>query len=130
MTVAPMGPTLLPPAPTPASIPLPPPLPPTPSLAPSGVPKCAIAECPRPTFVDESGQAHECCGYTHAMEHQRRLALLQRMLHSMGIHRGSFSLPPPPPLSLSSTTYRDTGTGCQGPDAVSAARVPQANVAL
>ena len=46
---------------------------------PSGVPKCAISECPNPCFVDESGTVHECCGVTHAMEHQRRQALWQRM---------------------------------------------------
>ena len=40
--------------------------------------KCAIVECPNPRYVDESGTVHECCGITHAMEHQRRLALMQR----------------------------------------------------
>ena len=75
----------MPPAPTPAGIPPPPPLPPSPSLTPNGAPKCAIAECPQPAFVDESGQAHECCGYTHAMEHQRRLALQQRTSQDVGV---------------------------------------------
>ena len=42
--------------------------------------KCAIVECPNPRYVDESGTVHECCGITHAMEHQRRLALMQRRL--------------------------------------------------
>ena len=41
--------------------------------------KCAIVECPNPCYVDESGTVHECCGITHAMEHQRRLALMQCM---------------------------------------------------
>ena len=42
--------------------------------------KCAIVECPNPRYVDESGTVHECCGITHAMEHQRRLALMKRKL--------------------------------------------------
>ena len=61
---------------------LPPPPPPTlpPTLPPSGIKKCAIPECPKACYVDPSGTVHECCGYTHAMEHQRRQALLQRTL--------------------------------------------------
>ena len=62
------------------------PLQPSPSVPPqSSSPnlpssnKCAIAECPNPRYVDESGTVHECCGITHAMEHQRRLALMKRM---------------------------------------------------
>ena len=59
----------------------PPPPPPTlPPILPSGAKKCAIPECPKACYVDPSGTVHECCGYTHAMEHQRRQALLQRML--------------------------------------------------
>ena len=60
--------------------------PPPPSLPPqmsSALPpsqKCAIVECPNPRYVDETGTVHECCGITHAMEHQRRLALMQRKL--------------------------------------------------
>ena len=34
--------------------------------------KCAIEDCPRPCHVDANGTVHECCGYTHAMEHIRR----------------------------------------------------------
>ncbi len=48
------------------------------SALPPGSQKCAIVECPNPRYVDESGTVHECCGVTHAMEHQRRLALMQR----------------------------------------------------
>lgn len=62
----------------------PPPLPSSlsPQLASALPPsqKCAIVECPKPRYVDESGTVHECCGITHAMEHQRRLALMQRKL--------------------------------------------------
>ena len=47
--------------------------------------KCAIQECPNPRYVDESGTVHECCGITHAMEHQRRLALMKRKLASLQI---------------------------------------------
>ena len=47
-------------------------------LLPAGVVKCAIQECTRPCFVDPSGKVHECCGFTHAMEHQRRQAIQQR----------------------------------------------------
>ena len=56
------------------------PPPPPPTLPPSGIKKCAIPECPKACYVDPSGTVHECCGYTHAMEHQRRRALLQRTL--------------------------------------------------
>ena len=42
----------------------------------SGVPasaaKCAIEDCLNPCYVDANGTIHECCGYTHAMEHIRR----------------------------------------------------------
>ena len=38
---------------------------------------CAIQECQNPCHVDENGVVHECCGYTHAMEHQRRQAMQQ-----------------------------------------------------
>ena len=51
---------------------------PVPSLLPSGQRKCAIQECQSPCFVDEAGTVHECCGFTHAMEHQRRKAIEQR----------------------------------------------------
>lgn len=57
--------------------------PPPPPQMSSALPpsqKCAIVECPNPRYVDESGTVHECCGITHAMEHQRRLALMQRRL--------------------------------------------------
>ena len=36
---------------------------------------CAIQECQNPCHVDENGVIHECCGYTHAMEHQRRQSM-------------------------------------------------------
>ena len=51
---------------------------PLPPVLPSGAPKCAIPECPNPCHIDESGKVHDCCGYTHAMEYQRRLAIQQR----------------------------------------------------
>ena len=42
----------------------------------SPVKLCAIPECDQPCYVDLStGKVHDCCGYTHAMEHQRRLNL-------------------------------------------------------
>lgn len=34
--------------------------------------KCAIEECSRPCHVDAMGVVHDCCGFTHAMEHIRR----------------------------------------------------------
>ncbi len=37
--------------------------------------KCAIEECNEPRHVDPNGTVHECCGYTHAMEHIRRRIL-------------------------------------------------------
>ena len=49
-----------------------------PPVLPNGAPKCAILECPNPCHIDESGKVHDCCGYTHAMEYQRRLAIQQR----------------------------------------------------
>ena len=48
------------------------------STLPSGISKCAITECQNPCFIDEAGTVHECCGITHAMEHQRRKAIEQR----------------------------------------------------
>ncbi|CAI8018718.1 hypothetical protein GBAR_LOCUS11343 [Geodia barretti] len=45
---------------------------------PSGLRKCAIQECQNPCFVDPAGTVHECCGITHAMEHQRRKAIEQQ----------------------------------------------------
>ena len=42
--------------------------------------KCAIEECDRPRYVDDWGKIHECCGYTHAMEYQRRQAVMKREL--------------------------------------------------
>ena len=62
------------------SAPPPPPPPSLPQMSSALPPsqKCAIVECPNPRYVDPSGTVHECCGITHAMEHQRRLALMQR----------------------------------------------------
>ncbi len=40
-----------------------------------GVPKCSISECTNTCYVDENGKVHDCCGYSHAMEYQRRLAI-------------------------------------------------------
>ena len=69
----------------PSFAPAPTPTPPLPPLLPPGARKCAIPECTKPCFMDPSGTMHECCGYTHAMEHQRRQALQQRecMLDTM-----------------------------------------------
>ena len=63
-------PQMAPPQMTPPQ-PIPQPIP----TAVGGVAKCAIPECPNPCFVDAQGKAFECCGYTHAMELQRRKAL-------------------------------------------------------
>lgn len=71
-------PTLQQGSPALAPTPLPPSLPSAPVLLPSGQKKCAIPECHNPCFVDASGTVHECCGITHAMEHQRRKAIQQR----------------------------------------------------
>lgn len=38
----------------------------------ASIPLCAIDECDLPCYVDDNGKIHECCGYTHAMEHIRR----------------------------------------------------------
>lgn len=37
-----------------------------------GVQKCAIAECPNPSHVEEDGTVHKCCGLTHAKEYEQR----------------------------------------------------------
>lgn len=37
--------------------------------------ECAIKECKNECFVDDEGVVHECCCYTHAMEHHRRMSL-------------------------------------------------------
>ena len=34
--------------------------------------KCAIPECPNPSYIDENGTVHKCCGRTHAKELQKR----------------------------------------------------------
>ena len=64
----------------PASFGPPPPgaIPPSSSTSLPPDKKCAIVECQNTRYVDESGTVHECCGITHAMEHQRRLALMKR----------------------------------------------------
>ena len=49
-----------------------------PAFLPSGLRKCAIQECQEPCFIDQTGTVHECCGFTHAMELQRRKAIQQR----------------------------------------------------
>ena len=46
----------------------------------SMIPKCAIEECDRPRYVDDSGKMHNCCGYSHAMEYQRRQIVKKRKL--------------------------------------------------
>ena len=59
-------------------------LPPAPHTIPSSLTTntCALPECDNPRYVDPStGKVHECCGYTHAMEHQRRLNLQQSMVY-------------------------------------------------
>lgn len=33
---------------------------------------CAIEECCNPRYVDSNGTVHKCCGYSHAMELNRR----------------------------------------------------------
>ncbi len=55
-------------------------------VVPTSRATCAIAECPNACYVDDSGTVHECCGITHAMEHQRRQALWQRKLPSCMFH--------------------------------------------
>ena len=37
-----------------------------------GVQKCAIEECPNPSYTDENGTVHKCCGRTHAKEYEQR----------------------------------------------------------
>ena len=37
-----------------------------------GMQKCALTECPNPSYVDENGTVHECCGRTHAVEYEKR----------------------------------------------------------
>ena len=34
--------------------------------------KCAIPECPNPSYIDENGTVHKCCGRTHARELEQR----------------------------------------------------------
>ena len=55
-------------------------------VVPTSRATCAITECLKACYVDDSGTVHECCGITHAMEHQRRLALWQRKLTSCTFH--------------------------------------------
>lgn len=36
---------------------------------------CAIEDCCKPRHIDEKGNIHDCCGFTHAMELSRRKAI-------------------------------------------------------
>ena len=51
------------------------------SSSPS-LPTCAISECNNLCYADDSGHVYECCGYTHAMEHQRRQILQQSKIYA------------------------------------------------
>lgn len=49
------------------------------AIAIGGVlPTCALSDCNNPCHIDDNGTVHECCGFSHAMEHQRRLSLLKQ----------------------------------------------------
>ena len=37
-----------------------------------GIKKCALAECPNPSHIDENGSVFECCSGVHEAEYQRR----------------------------------------------------------
>ena len=37
-----------------------------------GQQKCAIPECPRPSYMEKNGKVHKCCGRTHARELEKR----------------------------------------------------------
>lgn len=56
--------------------------------------KCAIPECTNLCFVDGEGKAFECCGYTHAMELQRRKALAEgcHLVYVFSCHFTAMSL--------------------------------------
>lgn len=58
----------------------------------AGTNKCAIPECPNPCFVDGQGKVFECCGYTHAMELQRRKALAAGYHHIMVYYHSTVML--------------------------------------
>ena len=42
--------------------------------------KCAIPECNSLRYIDPSGHEHDCCGFIHAMELQRRQAIQSGVL--------------------------------------------------
>ena len=39
-----------------------------------GMQKCALMECPNPSYIDENGTVHSCCGRAHAKEYEQRQA--------------------------------------------------------
>ena len=90
---------------------------PQPMSLPPGVNKCAIQECNNACYVDDSGTVHECCGYTHAMEHQRRQALWQRKLVQTVLKCIQLS------ANVFVFTYRGEPTGCKRCDALLPTRV-------
>ena len=47
-----------------------------------GMQKCALAECPNPSYIDENGTVHSCCGRAHAKEYDQRQA--QQCEHAIG----------------------------------------------
>lgn len=40
--------------------------------------KCALTECPNPSYIDENGTVHSCCGRAHAKEYEQRQAQQSR----------------------------------------------------
>ena len=50
------------------------------------IPLCALPECQNQCHVDDNGTVHECCGYTHAMENQRRKALQQGKYNTLHLY--------------------------------------------
>ena len=58
-----------------------------------------------PCFIDETGTVHECCGITHAMEHQRRTIIVQRKNNMLTIIICVCS-------TISQTHRRGNGEGC------------------
>ena len=92
-------------------------------ILPSGARKCAINECPNPCFIDEAGTVHECCGITHAMEHQRRKAIEQRKTIVYVAHTSIV-------MVVILLPYICRTTGCEGRDALPITRMQQISMAI
>ena len=71
-----------------------------------GQQKCAIPECPRPSYMEKNGKVHKCCGRTHARELEKRQCMyIQFQTTFIAVYVNLF-------LYLSSTKATDSTGSC------------------